>query len=144
MPVASVQDGVNAILDRLKAAWDTNTPVIPDMLYTDIPDDLPAGDDPFAHAQLIHTDFPERTLANDVGARRFGREGQLLVAIFTPAGGGLTDGYTFATVCLNAFEGVRSGSDGVKYSNSRIEEVGTRQAWFQTNFITEFEYDEIK
>ena len=66
------------------------------------------------------------------------------MAIFTPAGKGLTDDYVFATVLVNAFEGVRSGTDGVSFRRSRVEEIGTRQAWFQTNFITEFEYDEIK
>jgi hypothetical protein len=144
MPVASTEAAVNSILTRLKTAWDAQGGVIPDMQYYNSHDDAPSGAVSWARAQIVHVDSREATLANDVGNRRFRRVGQLIVEIYTPAGAGLTEPYDRAKVVQDAFEGVRTGSDGIRYSQVRINEVGIQQSWFMLNVLAEFEYDELK
>ena len=144
MAVASMKAAVDLILGRFRTAWQAQTPPVPTVIYYDNPKDTPDGDENWVRVQLTHVDGREATLANDVGTRRFRRSGQLVMQIFVPAGEGLTDPYKFAKVVVDAFEGVRTGTDGIRYFNTRVNEIGVYQSWFQLDVITEFEYDEIK
>lgn len=85
----------------------------------------------------------EQTTLQEPGSRRFSREGLVTVQIFTPAGArGLTLVDRLGTMATNAFEGRQA--DGVWFRNVRLNEVGNTDAWFQTNVIAEFYYEQTK
>ena len=95
---------------------------------------------------IIHTEtgFTDASLSGDFGQRSFGRNGTIIVQIFTPLNGGKDLNYNIVQVVLNAFEGKRSLGQRVWFRNSRFSEKGRDRAWFRTDVRSDFVYDEVK
>lgn len=120
-------------------AW----PVDNVMLYDDKPGEVPDGVTPWARLTIRHESGVQATLTDASVKKRFRRTGILTVQIFTPTGEGLSNADKCAKMFLNAFEG-KTSPGGVWFRNGRVREIGADGDFFQTNFITDFEYDEIK
>jgi hypothetical protein len=67
----------------------------------------------------------------------------LAVQIFTPSGEGLSEAYNLGKILMDAFEGYATPSQ-VWFRNARTNEVGPSDSWYQTNFLVDFTYDEMK
>ncbi len=144
MPIASIAVARDAIVSTFKTAWDAQTPPVPQLLFDDVRDEIPAATSPWARIQVRHNVSQQATLAGEVGNRRFRRFGIVTVQIFTPGDGGLTDSDKFTKVALDAFEGQNTGGDAIEFRNARINEIGEDGPWFQANVISEFTYDTVK
>lgn len=144
MPLASIAAARDAMLTIFKTAWDGQTPPVPLVIYDDTTQEVPSGDTPWCRVTIRHNISGRATVGGEVGARRFRRVGVLTVQIFTPTGEGLSNADIFAKVALDAFEGNSTGSDAIEFRNVTVNEVGRDGPWYQTNVLTEFEYDEVK
>lgn len=145
MPVASIAEARNEVMDHFVTAWNAQTPPVPLLLFDDkqqpgVPDP-PA---PYARIVMRHNDRDRVTLADETGNRRFRSFGIITVQIFSVSGDGLTANDTFVNVAVNAFEGAKTGLDRVTFRNVRSNEIGEDGPWFQTNVIAEFDYDVVK
>lgn len=147
MPVATIAEGRDLILDHFKTAWDAGTPPIPLVLYDDRKLDLPP-DDTYARVTVQHNVFEQRTLGGKPSlggsGRRFRRSGIIAIQIFTINDAGLTTSDALVDLIVDAFEGEDTSSDEVEFINVRANEVGHDGAWHQTNVLAEFRYDRVK
>ena len=147
MPITTIKEARNEILDHFTTAWNAGAPPIPLLLYDDKHVDLPENDH-YARIMVQHN----LTLPATVGAptalsgngARFRRLGIVTVQIFTISGDGLTQSDDLVNLAVDAFEGESTGSDRIEFRNTRANEVGQDGPWFQTNVIAEFEYDRVK
>lgn len=133
---------VDSILAILKAAWDpTGYP----MKWENVGavSTPPTSLTPWARAVLRHATSRQATLSGVSGQRRFRRTGSLVVQIFQPSGEGLVGNPDLARIVQDAFEGAVTPG-GVIVRSVVVNEVGPDGAWFQTNVVVSFEYDEIK
>lgn len=122
-----------------KTAWD---PTGYSVFYEDVAKDRDTRNTPWAVLTLRHATGFQATLSMP-GTRVFRREGILTVQVFTPVGKGLQDYYGLAKVVVDAYEG-HSTPGGVWFRDTRIAEVGRDGKFFQSNVLTNFQYDEIK
>ena len=147
MPIATIEEGRDEILDHITTAWNAQTPPIPRLLYDDKPRDLPPNN-PYARVTVQHNTSTQTTLGgkpSQGGAgRRFRRFGIVTVQVFTPFGDGLTSGDPLVDLLVDALEGEDTGSDRVEFHNVSATEVGHNGVWHQTNVTAEFRYDRVK
>lgn len=143
MPISTITAGRDAIYGQFTTAWNAQTPPVPTLFYDDKEFDIPDGNTSWAFIMVRHTASNQATLG-EVGSRRFRRRGMVTVQIRTPTGLGLSSNDIFSKIALDAFEGVETAPDQVIFRNARIQEAGNDGAWFLTNVIADFEYDEVK
>lgn len=143
MPIQTFTVARDEIVDHFVTAWSAQTPPVPVLLYGDKHTDLP-DNDAWARLTVNHNLADAVTVGGETGNRRFRRFGLVQVQIFTPSNMGLAIADTFAKVALDAFEGQKTQEDRVHFRNVRMIEVGQDGAWFQTNVIADFDYDEVK
>lgn len=147
MPIATIKEARNEILDHFTTAWNAGTPPIPLLLYDDKHEDLPA-DAPYARIVVKHNLTPRVTIGAPVAlggnGARFRRFGIVTVQIFTISGDGLTTADDLVDLAVDAFEGESTGSDRIEFRATRPNEIGQDGPWFQTNVIAEFDYDRVK
>lgn len=95
---------------------------------------------------IIHNDggFTDASLSGDFGQRRFGRNGTIIVQVFTPLNQGKTLNYRIIQIIMDAFEGKRSVGQRVWFRNNRFSEKGRDNAWYRIDFKSDFVYDEVK
>lgn len=91
---------------------------------------------------VIHATGQQISLRGPSG-QRFQRNGTVFIQIFTPFGIGTTLVDILANIASKAFEG-KATPNGVWFRNTRVNEIGQDGDWFQTNVLTDFEYDEIR
>jgi hypothetical protein len=147
MPISTIAEARNEIIDHFKTVWDTATPPVPVLLYSDKHKDLPDNAD-YARITVNHNIFEQATIGGRVstggGGARFRRFGIVTVQVFVLSGDGLTAEDTLVDLALSAFEGEDTGSDRVEFRNARINEIGQDGPWHQTNVVAEFNYDRVK
>jgi len=143
MPIATITAGRDAIYLQFETAWNAQTPPVPILLYDDKEFDLPDGDIPWAFIMVRHVTGTQETLG-EIGGRRFRRKGIVTVQVRTPTGLGLSTNDIFSKIALDAFEGIETAPDQVIFRRARLQEVGNDGAWFLTNVMADFEYDEVK
>lgn len=138
------EEAIDHILGLLLAAWNT-TAYTNRIKYDNVATQSlpPSGNTPWARATLRHTDSGQASLANAGGRRKFRRTGVLTVGVFVPQGTGFSKSTALATIVRDAYEGV-SGPSGLWFRNVRINEIGPDGAWFLTNVVANFEYDDVK
>ena len=145
MPISTFSEARDAILTQFKTVWDTQTPPIAKLLWQDVDDEVPSGTESWARVTVVHNQGRQATVGGETGNRRFRRFGVVTVQVFTPIDDGLTKNDELAKLANDAFEGqTAGGGDRVEFRNVRSNEIGPDGAWFQTNVIAEFEYDEVK
>jgi hypothetical protein len=143
MPITSITDARDEILDHFTTAWNAQTPPVPLLLYGDKHTDLP-DDAPFARITVVHGPSEQVSVGGETGNRRFRRFGVITVQIFALAGDGLSSADSFAKIALDAFEGDKTGLDRVTFRNVRINEVGEDGPWMQVNVLADFDWDTVK
>lgn len=130
----------DTILTVFKTAWDAATPPFP-VVYQDEPTQKPTTLTPWARVKVEHVTGRQRTLCGSDGNMRFTREGIMWVQIFSPMGLGQFNSDALAEVILLALEGARF--DGGFFKRVRINEIGSDGAWYCTNVVADFEWDQI-
>lgn len=131
------QQAYDAILTLFNTSWVTTGHRV---FYENVENDRETDDTAFAYVDFAHATGFQATLG---GANRsFRRQGIITIRIFTQAGKGLQESHQLAKVAADAFEGQSTG--GVWFRNVRINETGRNGAFYQTNVVVEFEYDERK
>jgi len=103
----------------------------------------PSGNVPWARVVLRHTTAKQASLSGPSGTRRFERNGILVIQIFVPSGKGLAEAVDIPKIVQDAYEG-KTTAGGAWFKDVTINEVGPDGAFYQTNIIVLFEYDEIK
>lgn len=139
------------ILTVLKTAWDAGVESAGVPIYYQNTEGDPANTqitgttDPssWARATLLHNIRRQGALSAATGHILYEIEGILTIQLFTPHGDGLLKSDKLSKIVEDAFDGVKTPS-GVWFKNVRSNEVGPSGAWFQTNVVVEFNYDEIK
>lgn len=140
---ATTKQARDEILAKFHEAWDADatSSVVP-VLYSDVAQDIPDSG-PWARVTIRHATGNQATLSNGIGQRRFRHEGQVFVQIFTPFNDGMEDADDLAAIAKQAFEGEVTSPGRVIFRRVRINEVGQDGQFFQTNVVTDFEYDHI-
>lgn len=142
----------NEIFAALKAAWDAGAGVTAGkvILWPNTPGSPPLqqeGDTsspPFwARVKLDFTERGQGSLSGANGQTMYSQTGFLFVQLFEPSGKGLLITDKASKILFDAFDELKTAS-GVWFRRARSVEVGNEGNWFQTNFIVEFNYDEIK
>jgi hypothetical protein len=137
---ATFTEARDDILTLFKTAWDTTGYTV---VYDDLPGDIPDTSTPWARVTVRHQTGRQQTLVNDVGQRKFLREGVIIIQIFIPSGEGLSLIDSLAKIVADAFEG-KSTTSGVWFRNVRLNEIGADGNWFNANVLIDFEYNELK
>lgn len=143
------EQAYDEIHERFLAAWEGD-PLSQDIpvLYWDTKSQIPGtGDsddnpDPWARITVQHSQGNQASLVNHLGRQRYEQTGVVTIQIFTPLGTGLSLNQKLSKIAADAFRGKKTPG-GVWFRNVRPNEVGESGAWFQTNILAEFEYDEI-
>lgn len=132
------EEAYDLMMTLFKTAWDGTGHRA---FYENIENDRETDDTAFAHVSISHASGFQATLGG-TGSRIFRRTGVITIMIYTQAGKGLQESHQLAKVAADAFEGQSTG--GIWFRNVRINEIGREGAFYQTNVIVEFEYDETK
>jgi hypothetical protein len=145
MSLPTFSSARNEIFQLFYTSWSLMAPDVP--VYwqgVDIPSVSPPVTGPWVRIFIEHTGS-QQVSYGPTGARRYERNGQVTVQIFTPiaVGGGLTRLEELAVIARDAYEGVGTAS-GIFFRNSRISEVGVSEAWWQMNVVLDFQYDEMR
>lgn len=143
MPISTFSDARDAIYLQFETVWNAQTPPVPPILYDDLNFETPDGDVAWVFLMVRHTASSQETLG-ETGSRRFRRRGIVIVQVRTPTGLGLSTNDIFSKIALDAFEGIETAPDEVIFRNVRLQEVGNDGAWFLSNVMADFEYDEVK
>lgn len=132
------------MLSVFRTAWQAAQPIAP-VQYPNVGQALapPKTQGPWARVVVAHATGGQRTLAGEAGTRRFGRVGILTAQIFAPVGGGTDLAYNLAQLVVDAYEG-QSTPGGAWFRNTRVNEVGVSDGWFQLNVLVDFDYDQVK
>ncbi len=140
------------ILARFYDDWRSKAPLVwaggvPRVLWDakeEKDDKGPRADEPWARATVSHNVSPQRTFG-EPGNRRFDRLGIFTCQVFTPMSieQSVTLAEDLGVIVRDAFEG-NTTPGGVWFRNTRLQEVGPDEPWWQLNVSTEFNYDEIK
>lgn len=144
MPIATIKEARNEMMDHFTTAWNAQTPPVPLLLYADKKKPVPETAIPWARIAVTHVDRDRVTIGGETGGTRFRAIGLITVEVYSVYGTGLTNNDDFVNVVIDAFEGQNTGLDRVTFRNVRNEEIGVDGPWFQTNVIAEFEYDIVK
>lgn len=78
-----------------------------------------------------------------VGSRRFRRNAQATIQIYTPKNEGTTRARQLAAEARTILEGVSLGG-GLDFNNARILPTLAEEKWQQTSVEADFEFEEIK
>jgi hypothetical protein len=124
------------MLAVFKAAWD---PTGYAAVWTDVAEDVPANDAPWARPSVRHFDGRHSSLANHAGVTKHTAAGILTVQVFAPKGDGGTKAYELAHLLRRAYSTARGS---VWYRNPRIREAGDSGAYTQINVLIDFTYDD--
>ncbi len=145
MPVESVTQARDEMSAVFRLAWcdDMESVDVP-VLWPDVAEEIPTDRDHWARFNLRHSEGAAATLPSGTGQRRYRHGGTVTIQIFTKQGDGQRTADALSKVAKDAFEGVVTAPGGVIFRRVRINEIGPDGAWFQTNVLADFEYDEVK
>lgn len=147
---ATMEVAKDEMQTQFKTAWDADaesTGIL--VLYWDRPGEPPDGTDgngnplPYARVTIQHVDGFQPTVGSANGKRRFRHSGFITIQIFTAFGTGGLKSDRLVKVVKDAFEGKTTASS-VIFRRVSPNEIGQSGAWFQTNVVIFFEYDEVK
>jgi hypothetical protein len=142
MPVSSITDGRDQIYTAFKTVWGASAYSAVPIFYPDSKH-TPPPNTSWVRITVTHTSNRQATLGNVDGIRRYRVYGIVTIQIFTPFGDGQALADLMAEVAKRAFQGVVTGADAVSFRNARIMDGRQDGQWWQTNVMTEFDYDEV-
>lgn len=91
---------------------------------------------------MIHQTGNQETL-QEVGFRRFLREGIISVQLFFPLNDGLRNTDALIATARAIFEG-RTLAGPIWCTDANVFEIGPSDGWFQVNIDTNFAYEEVR
>lgn len=144
MAYSSIGAARNDILAFFKAAWDAQAAPVPPVIYDNVAGEHPANGDPWLRVKVTHTAGAQATIGGSPGNKRFRNVGLFTAELFTPTGSGSAGADQYIQVLKATFQGNRTRGDGAFFYNVRSKEIGQNDNWFQTNFIAEFSWDEVR
>ncbi len=125
------------MLGILLEAW---TPTGFPVVYEDLQQSIPTGNEPWLKVTIRHIDGGTTSLTGAHGVRRYEAVGFLMAQVYVPSGKGYTDAYDLAEILLGAFTKIHTDKC-VGYEQQRIMEVASNSTFAQCNFITDFKYE---
>jgi len=135
--MTSTQTARETIYQTFVTDWANATPV------TFANEDFsPPTDTPWVRLAVLHFTGNQETLG-EVGNRRFRREGQISIQVFTPLNDGLRDIDALVQSARQIFEG-RTLTGPIWCTDSAVQEIGPSDGWFQFNVDTDFAYEEVR
>ncbi len=148
MPVDSMTQARDETVATLLTAWQGNVAScdVP-ILFPDVNQEVPkdAHESPhWTRFSMRHSEGAAATLPSGTGVKRYRHMGTVTLQIFTKRGDGQRTADILAQIAKLAYQGAVTTPGGVIFRRARINEVGVDGAWFQTNVLTDFEYDEVK
>lgn len=141
---ATIQQARNEIIAQFRTTWlaDGNSSGIP-ILFANVGGQVIPTSGAWVRITVQHTEGSQPTLSGATGARRFRRFGFVTVQVFTPTGfSTLADVLTM--IAASAFEGITTSPGRVMFLRVRPVEIGQEGNWFQTNVLSDFQYDEVR
>ncbi len=93
----------------------------------------------WARLTVRHSTSNQETLG-PVGNRKFQRNGNVIVQLFTKLGEATDDVDSLSATIRAIFEG--KTISGVNFSSVNVREIGPSGAWYQTNIEAPFNYTE--
>jgi len=97
---------------------------------------------PWIRISMKHNTGGQSSLAGQNGLRRYTKYGFLIVEVFGAAGNGQLITDPIADAILTGVQG-KSTPGNIWFRNGTVKEVGIDGAWWKTNVILEFEYDQF-
>jgi len=146
MPVGSVTEARDGIHALFKAAFDAASfSPTPQLRYMGLQEETPDGDIAWLRISVRHNESVQAAMGGST-SRRFRRYGLVIVEIRTPMADndGLTQNDNIANVMRDTFEGATAADGAIWFRNARVREIGVDGAWFQTNVLADFMYDEVR
>lgn len=98
---------------------------------------------PWLRVSLDHLGRSQASLQGSTQVRRWEAFGLLSVQIFVPSGKGLLMADGLVKILEDALDGAKTAG-GAWFRNNKATEVGNTGNWHQTNFTSEFVYDDVK
>lgn len=144
-------DATDDIKSLFWVAWQANAPAlnnsaVPKVFWDgEIELDNRPMDAPWASVVVRHQDAPQSSLSGETGKKRYTRFGTVFVQVFVPLtlDQRLSLAQSLAIIVEDSYKG-KSTTSGVWFRNVRTNEVGPTEAWYQTNIMANFEYDEFR
>lgn len=109
------------------------------ILWPDVLEEPPSSGS-WARVVIIHEDNRQVTFGE---VRRWRTFGCLHIQIFTPLGDGLSLSDALAIEVCSSLRGVTTAS-GVLVRGANAREIGSDGAFYQTNVVADFEFDELE
>lgn len=131
-----------AVDDINKIVLDAVSPENINIHWENVRDQRNSSQDPWIQFVIRHASGRQTSLGG-IGNRNFEREGTAIAAIFVPIGKGLSESYRLAKTVVDAYEGITS-PNGVRFKNTRVQEIGREGEFHQIHVMVEFSYYEIK
>lgn len=131
---------------RFRSAWSPRPCDYPNQDFN-----LPAASAEWARWRCQHVTGNQASLATVIGKRRWNRQGNIIVQVFTPLNASELSAYDTAEIVVGAYEGKTTPS-GVWFRNVRVQEVSrdntgvvaaNSSLWQQRNVVVDFLYDQI-
>lgn len=144
MPFATKTLARDNIMSIFTTAWNAQTPPIPKLLYDDRKQEKPKDGNPYARIKVAHATGGATSIGGDTGIKRHTHVGTITVQVFSVFGEGLANNDVFTQVALDAFQNKSSKLGGMLFRNARSIEIGQTGAFYQTNVLVDFEYDQFK
>ena len=129
------------VVDLFKASW-TGTPIPLVLIQNQDSSTVDNQKDPWVRITVAEVGGGQETLG-PVGERRYRRDAQVTVQIFTPKSKGTTLARQLAAEARAIFEGVSLGG-GLDFNNARILPTLAEEKWQQTSVEADFQFEEIK
>ena len=145
---ATYIEALDEIMTVFKDAWDAgSTPVvgyIPEIVWPGIEPEENLPTDKFWARFSNKTLDDEQSTLKGVGLRRYTIEGLAFIQIFAPLSNSeaVKKAKELATLTRNAYRGITTPSC-VWFRNARIQEVGSKDKWYQINVLVNYEHDDI-
>lgn len=143
MPVINRElwQAADAVVDLFKASW-TGTPIANVLVQNQDNSTVDNQENPWVRITVAEIGGGQETLG-PAGSRRFRRNAQVTIQIFTPKLEGTTSARKLAAEARVIFEGV-SLSGGLDFNNARILPTLVEEKWQQTSVEADFQFEEIK
>ena len=135
----------DTVMGLFKAAWDLDPVAMLIPVFYQGVKRTPQTDDLQAYVvvSIVHLTGGQSSLPGALGTSTYRRQAVFSAQLNTVGGDGLTTSDSLVKVLQDIFEGAIAFED-IWFSNARFSEIGQDGDRFQTNFLVDFEYDEIK
>jgi uncharacterized protein DUF4128 len=131
-------DAREAMYQRFSTQWGSTTPVA----FDNEKFEPPVGTS-WVRVSVRHQTAGQETL-QVAGNRQFLRGGEAVVQVFAAQDRGTRAADLLAQQARAIFEGVALNSNGIRFTDVLVREIGESEGWYQVNVEATFQYQERK